>query len=203
MRSRIAAGEADLLIGCDIVVAASPTRSRELRKGKTRAVVNSTRRVTGAFTRNPDFDFPGGDLRRQIVEATGAERRDFVEATRLATALLGDAIATNLFMLGFAYQQGAGAGLGAPRSTARSSSTASPSPSTARRSSGAAARLTAAATSSAKPRPRRRRSRPMSQTLDEIVARRAGVPHAYQNAAYAARYAKLVRACRGRRARQS
>src|SRR5229473_2673365 len=103
---RIAAGDADLLIGCDIVVAASPDGLAKLRKGKSAAVVNAHETITGAFTRNPDFVFPSDDLRGLIVEATGADAADFIDATRIATALLGDSIATNLFMLGFAYQKG-------------------------------------------------------------------------------------------------
>ena len=31
---------------------------------------------------------------------------DFIDATAIATALLGNAIAANMFMLGFAYQRG-------------------------------------------------------------------------------------------------
>ena len=61
--------------------------------------------MTGDFTRAADLDFPAAALARAIVKAAG-ERARFVDATRLATALLGDAIATNLFMVGVAYQQG-------------------------------------------------------------------------------------------------
>jgi hypothetical protein len=42
----------------------------------------------------------------RLVAATGARGVDYVDGTRLATALIGDAIATNLFMLGYAYQRG-------------------------------------------------------------------------------------------------
>ena len=45
-------------------------------------------------------------MRQAISDAVGAEKTHFVDATRLATRLLGDSIATNLFLLGFAYQQG-------------------------------------------------------------------------------------------------
>ena len=40
------------------------------------------------------------------AQAAGPDNADFVEATRLATTLLGDSIATNLFMLGYAWQKG-------------------------------------------------------------------------------------------------
>src|SRR3546814_4259964 len=62
--------------------------------------------MTGEFTRNPDLAFPGGEMERLIAEAAGPGRADFLDATRIATALLGDSIATNLFMLGYAWQKG-------------------------------------------------------------------------------------------------
>src|SRR5205807_9307960 len=49
-------------------------------------------------------------LKSNMARTVGAERAGFVGATRLATSLLGDAIATNLFMLGYAYQKGLGPG---------------------------------------------------------------------------------------------
>jgi indolepyruvate ferredoxin oxidoreductase len=45
-------------------------------------------------------------MRQAISDAVGADKTHFIDATRLATRLLGDSIATNLFLLGFAYQQG-------------------------------------------------------------------------------------------------
>src|SRR6202034_1140047 len=45
-------------------------------------------------------------MQRRIRDAVGANNAEFVAATTLATALLGDSIATNLFMLGYAFQRG-------------------------------------------------------------------------------------------------
>ena len=45
-------------------------------------------------------------MERSIAEATGPDGVEFLDATRLATGLLGDSIASNLFMLGYAYQRG-------------------------------------------------------------------------------------------------
>ena len=83
--------------------------------------------MTGAFTRNPDLLFPGKKLRQALVDAAGEGQVELVDATRLATRLTGDAIATNLFMVGFAWQRGLSL-CPASRSSARSSSTASRSP---------------------------------------------------------------------------
>src|SRR3712207_7543053 len=49
--SRIAAGEANLLLGCDIVVAVADESLSKLRAGATRAVVNSDFSVTSDFVR--------------------------------------------------------------------------------------------------------------------------------------------------------
>ena len=104
---RIAAGGARLLLGCDLVVSASAEALSKLRPGHSRAIVNSHETITGDFTRNPDLAFPGDDLRRSDRRcAAGAATPSSSTRPRLATGLLGDSIATNLFMLGFAYQRG-------------------------------------------------------------------------------------------------
>src|SRR3970040_2521033 len=71
---------------------------------RTRAVVNATVTPTAEFVKNPNWQLPGSDLQQDIVGSV--KEADFVSATELATALMGDAIATNMFMLGYAYQKG-------------------------------------------------------------------------------------------------
>ncbi|HKY95664.1 MAG TPA: indolepyruvate ferredoxin oxidoreductase family protein, partial [Kiloniellales bacterium] len=103
---RISAGGADLLLGCDLVVSAGTEARGKLEDGRSTAIVDTYEAITGEFARNPDFRIPGHRLQELIRHATGAERAIFVDAHGLATRLLGDSIATNLFMLGFAYQRG-------------------------------------------------------------------------------------------------
>ena len=103
---RLGAGGADLLLGCDLVVSASADALARLEPGATRAIVNTHQTITGEFTRKPDLAFPANTLKLSVEAAAGAEACDFVEATEIATALLGDSIATNMFMLGYAYQKG-------------------------------------------------------------------------------------------------
>src|SRR5207248_10669364 len=88
---RLATGGADLLLGCDLVVSAGAEALSKLSAGHTSAIINSHETITGDFTRNPDLPFPARDLQNGIVTAVGSERAEFVEATRLATSLLGDA----------------------------------------------------------------------------------------------------------------
>jgi indolepyruvate ferredoxin oxidoreductase len=103
---RLTSGSADLILGCDMVVAGSIEAVGKMHPSATRAVVNSHLAPTADFTLNPDADFHVDSLRGSIEDACGAANVHYVEATKLASALLGDAIATNMFMLGFAHQKG-------------------------------------------------------------------------------------------------
>ena len=103
---RIAAGEAHLLLGCDLLVASGPDAIAKLNSAKSHAVVNSQQTPTAEFTRNPDAEFPADAMMQTIREAVGEDKTHFVPATDLATKLMGDSIASNLFMLGFAFQKG-------------------------------------------------------------------------------------------------
>ncbi|QCI12416.1 indolepyruvate ferredoxin oxidoreductase family protein [Pseudomonas putida] len=116
---RIAEGEADLLLGCDLVVSANPETLAKLRQGVTHALVNCEESLTGAFVRqfaaqaesgdigqHPDPRFRTDEMTALISDAVGEQRAVFLEGSKLATALMGDSIATNTFMLGYACQQG-------------------------------------------------------------------------------------------------
>ncbi len=102
---RIASGGASSLIGCDLVVSGQVDTVSKLTRG-SKAVVNSYRQFTGDFTRNPDFRFPTDEIKGRITSAAGEESVDFLDATDIATRLMGDSIATNMFMLGYAFQKG-------------------------------------------------------------------------------------------------
>ncbi|MBI4968835.1 MAG: indolepyruvate ferredoxin oxidoreductase family protein [Rhodospirillales bacterium] len=103
---RIAAGGARLLIGCDLVVSAGPEALSKLHPGQTVAVVNDHEAMTADFTRNPDLDFPAPAMKQAIREAVGKGAAHFLDASRLAGELLGDTLAANLFLVGFAWQKG-------------------------------------------------------------------------------------------------
>jgi indolepyruvate ferredoxin oxidoreductase len=103
---RIAPGGADLILGCDIVVATSIPALSRAERGVTRAIVNVELLPTASFVMNPDIDFEAGAMRNSLNEAVSASDLDILDATGLATALMGDSIATNSFMLGFAFQRG-------------------------------------------------------------------------------------------------
>ncbi len=104
---RIAPGGANLILGCDIVVATSRDALSRAERGVTRAIVNADVLPTASFVMNPDIDFEAGAMRDALDGAVSAGDLDILDATGLATALMGDAIATNSFLLGFAFQRGA------------------------------------------------------------------------------------------------
>ncbi len=103
---RIPAGEADLMLGCDLVVGAGKEALGKLDQRRSAAVVNLHDDMPAAFIRDRDLAFPADDMVSAITSVTRRDRAFFVPATRLATALLGDAIASNLFLVGYAYQRG-------------------------------------------------------------------------------------------------
>jgi len=104
--TRVGTGAADLVIGCDVIVTASRDALTRMGEGRTYAAINSTGAPTAAFVRNPDWKFPGNAAENDIRTACGNDRVDFIDAGKIATALMGDSIATNMFMLGYAWQKG-------------------------------------------------------------------------------------------------
>ncbi len=206
--ARVAAGEANAVIGCDLVVSASDESLAKMRDGFTRAVINSTHSVTSEFVRgfaaqaktgdvaaHPDPQFPLAAMEQQIDEATGG-RAEFLDASRIATALLGDSIATNLFMLGYAWQRALvpvsdEAILRAIEINGSAVEMNQRAFLWGRRAAHDPQAVAQAAMPAGAPEHRR-----LSQTLDEVIARRVEHLTAYQNAAYARRYRALVERAR-------
>ena len=104
--TRIGAGAVRLLLGCDMVTAAAPESLATIDQGSSRAVVNGDVTPPAAFVIDNTIDLGSRLMARRLQDVAGREMVDFVEATTLATALLGDSIATNLFMVGYAWQKG-------------------------------------------------------------------------------------------------
>ena len=103
---RLNAGAADLVLGCDSLVASGDLALNVMHPERTRVIVDTHEQITGQFARNPDLEFPTDSIVGRIRAATGAGNVQLLDATRIATRLLGDAIGSNLFLLGYAYQQG-------------------------------------------------------------------------------------------------
>jgi len=194
---RIAAGGARLLLGCDLVVSASADALSKLRPRFSRAIVNSHEIITGDFTRDPDLKFPRRELQRSITEAIGPENSEFLDATTLATGLLGDSIASNLFMLGYAYQRGAvPLSAEAFERAIELNAVAVELNRRAFRWGRRAAVDLALVETRAVPPDGVPASHPLSETIDQVIERRIAFLTGYQDAAYAARYAAMVRRIR-------
>jgi indolepyruvate ferredoxin oxidoreductase len=190
---RIAAAGADLVLGGDIVVAGNKKVLAAVKHGATRMMINLAEFLPGDFTRNADFSLPMERMKRAIVSAAGRDQVSFIDATRLATALMGNSIAANMFMVGYAFQNGAlpldaesieraiemnGEAVAMNRAAFR----------WGRRAAIDASEIEKLIPGTADEDENRR----LSQTLDEIVERRVAFLTAYQNADYAKRYSDLV-----------
>jgi indolepyruvate ferredoxin oxidoreductase len=144
-----------------------------------------------AFVMNGDMDLGAEAMMKSIRDAAGDEAVSFVDGTGLATAILGDSIATNLFMLGYAWQKGL-----VPLSfeaIERAIELNGVAVDTSKRTFAwgrLAAHNIAAVQAAAKPT--LRTEKPVARTLPEIIAKRVELLTAYQDAAYAERYRAFV-----------
>jgi indolepyruvate ferredoxin oxidoreductase len=157
-------------------------------------VINTAEILPGDFTRNADFSLPTERLKRAIRTAAGAEKTRFVDATRLATALLGNSIGANIFMVGYAYQLGALPLSAESIEKAIALNGEAVAMNLAAFQFGRRAAFDPASVEAlVRPAPEAASdARRLSQGFDETVARRVSFLTAYQNEAYAARYKALV-----------
>jgi indolepyruvate ferredoxin oxidoreductase len=188
---RLAAGGANLVLGCDMVVAASPAALSRVEQGVTRAVINAYVAPTASFVVDNNIDFQTHAMMRSIRDATGGAGTDFIDATGLATAILGDSIASNLFMLGYAWQKGLiPLSLASIERAIELNGVAVE----ANKRTIAWGRLAAhdAAQVDEVARPQMREETPAELSFEALVARRTTMLTDYQDAAYAQRYRAFV-----------
>ncbi len=198
---RVAAGGADLVLGCDMVVAGSARALAAIDPGHTAVFVNTHETYPGAFTHNPDYSLPTRRIIQAITARAGAERSRFVQATEIATALTGDAIATNMFMLGLAWQAGAVPLTHFAILRAIELNGVDVAMNQAAFTWGRRAAIEPETVADLAARRSGRRKPPIAESLDELVARRSRFLTAYQNERYAQRYADAVARLREAEAR--
>ena len=191
---RVPARGADVVLGGDLVVAGTKKVLAAVKPGKTICVVNTHEVLPGDFTRNADYSLPTERIKRTIRDLVGDAQTHFIEASRLAQALFGNALAQNIFMVGYAYQFGA-----LPLSAAAIERAIELNGEAVAMNKAAflwgrrAAHDPAAVEAIATPKGTvSSDARRLSQSLDEVIARRVADLTLYQNAAYAARYKALV-----------
>ena len=102
---RVATGEADALIGGDLVVSAGAKTLGLTSAARTGAVVNAHEIITGDFTRDTEFHLPSERL-SLALEARMQDRVDLFDASDLAKVTMGDSIFSNMMIFGAAWQRG-------------------------------------------------------------------------------------------------
>ena len=191
--SRIVTGTADLVLAADEVVAASKETITLCESGRTTGIINSHIIPTADFILNRDFNFQSRKV-NHVLETALRKDSAFVDFTKPAEALLGDAIATNMMMMGYAYQRGLlplsaeaieqaievnGVAIKMNTQAFRLGRLAAVDPSRISAMMKGEGETTAPKTLDAK-------------SLDEIIAHRTAYLTDYQNAKLAARYRALV-----------
>ncbi len=194
--TRIAMGEADLVLGCDLITTTSNEALSKIQAGVTRAVINSAESPTAEFVRNPNWTFGGSGMTQQVREAVGNDAHlALVDATQLATALMGDGLYTNPFVLGFAWQKGwVPLSLDALMRAIELNGVQIEANKRAFDWGRATAHDADAVRRQIAPTPviELKRIGGAGASLEDLVARRVEFLTAYQNAGYARRYADLV-----------
>lgn len=101
---KVGKNNADLILGCDMVVSASSLVTELMNINKTKSIINDHETPVAGFVLNPDHSF-GGKRIRQVIEQS-SESVNFINSIKIATAMFGDSISSNMFITGFALQKG-------------------------------------------------------------------------------------------------
>ena len=104
--TRVGMAGADLIIGCDPIVAAGKETVLRMRPGRTHVALNSHSTPTAAFVKNSNWINPAEACAAEIAMAVGPEAVGAFDADAAALRLMGDSIYTNPMMLGYAWQKG-------------------------------------------------------------------------------------------------
>ncbi|MDR6213848.1 indolepyruvate ferredoxin oxidoreductase family protein [Paracidovorax wautersii] len=104
--TKVDTAKADLIIGCDPIVAANKYTLAVMQPGRTYVALNTHGTPAAAFVHNPNWQFPADGCDAAIGATVGRELVGAFDASEVATQLLGDSIYTNPLMLGYAWQQG-------------------------------------------------------------------------------------------------
>ncbi len=104
---RAGTGTCDLVIGCDLVVTASNKVLETIKPDHTTMVLSTHEMQVAEFARMPDLKLPAAELLRSIEDRVRKGPMHALDAHEYAVKLFADSIASNMFMLGYAYQLGA------------------------------------------------------------------------------------------------
>jgi indolepyruvate ferredoxin oxidoreductase len=103
---RIDTQQADAILACDMVVAASPEALQTVRHGRTRIVTNVHEIPVAESLKNPDADLKTELLLAKMRFAAGDAFVETFDAQSLAEEFLGDTVTANILAMGYAWQRG-------------------------------------------------------------------------------------------------
>jgi indolepyruvate ferredoxin oxidoreductase len=194
---RIDTQQADAVLACDMVVAASPEALQTVRHGRTRIVTNVHEIPVAESLKNPDADLKTELLLAKMRFAAGDDRVETFDAQALAEEFLGDTVTANILAMGYAWQRGLiPVGLAAMRRAIELNGVAIES----NLLSFALGRLAAGDPKAL----RDEATAPQEDSIDALISRSVSHLSGYQDAAWARRYASAVervraaeRACAG------
>ncbi len=104
--TRVAMAAADVVIGCDPIVAVAKETLLRMRAGRTHVALNSSSTPTAAFVKNGNWQNPSEQCVAEITGLVGADAVGTFDADAASTKLMGDSIYTNPMMMGYAWQKG-------------------------------------------------------------------------------------------------
>jgi indolepyruvate ferredoxin oxidoreductase len=105
--NKASTGRADLLLGFDVLGAASPKNLLVADGERTVAVVSTAATPTAKMVLDPSIGFPAQRSNLRAIErSTRARENLYLDAHALSEALFGDHMPTNLLLVGAAYQHG-------------------------------------------------------------------------------------------------
>ena len=186
--NRLGLGDADLVLGMDMVAALGDEAFRTLDPARSRFIGNHRVLPTAMQALNPDAQVDFGLLAHKLAEKLGPDRVRHLDATGLASALMGDAVFANFIVVGAALQSG-WLPVGGPALQRAVELNGVQVERNLQAINIGRLWVHDGATlerAFAPPEP------PRAQTLDQVVAHRGALLAVYQDAAYSDRYQSLV-----------
>ena len=102
--NKATSGSVDVLLAFDQLVAMSDLQISASSAGRTAVVVNSSVTPTGSMVVHPETPFPADAVSERLASSTS--RQVFVDASRIVVGLFGDETTANVFVVGVALQSG-------------------------------------------------------------------------------------------------
>lgn len=213
--NKVEAGECDLYLGCDLLVAANEVNLSAASAKRTIAIVSTAKVPTGAMVTQVGMEYPNLEATLERIRAVSrAGESAFADAREIMLALFDDDQFANIFLVGMAVQAGAlpiapdliekaielnGVAKDRNIQAFRRGRQFIADPEALQAALPTAARASPAPSTKAMVISAQLASEGQP-ALEALVRHRVGELIAYQNAAYAARYVSAVERCRAQEA---